>query len=262
MAINSPEVVRFPVMAAKFLHSGIVPEMTKDMLLSKEVKHRDFAEDMRILFREQPVYIDGLQNIPNKGGGLIIVNHPDISVIAPAIFNLPVAIKDTTDRIDFSLLVGIRLRLLGGIDFPGTPQVIDRFFDLYPKNLLQVPGNRDKNNYSEGRKKVKNECIARMAQGHLVTLSPEALISFDGSILPTHIYRLGAGELGMSASILEVPIIPVGIWLEKNKVKVNIGRGFNLSNSEDNKQAVIHMMGEVAEQIPNKLRGPYKLKAK
>lgn len=258
MTKNSPELIRQPLMVAKFIKSEVGLGMAKEMFLSKEVKHRDFCEDMRLLFEEQPIEVEGLENIPKDGGGLIIVNHPDISIIAPAIFTLPVAIKDTISRDDMSILVGIRIKVLGDHDLPGAPTVINKFFDFYPDHLLQVPGNKRNHNYSAGRKVIKNETVARLAKGQLVALSPEALISFDGSILPTNIYRLGAGELGMTASILEVPIIPTGIWLEDNKIKVRVGEGFNLPTNEDPQQAVIHMMGEVAKLIPQKLRGPYK----
>ena len=260
MAINLPEILRFPKMIFGFVQGGVSVPMLGEILFSKSIKPRNFVEDMRLFFKGQEVVIDGIENIPKTGGGLIIINHPNLSIIFPAICKIPIAIKDQLKRDDVALLIGLRLKLIVNIDFPGSAKAIKRFFEFYPDHLLQVPGNRSAPDYETGRQRVKDEIQSRLEGGKLIILSPEASISVSGSLLPTRSYRYGAGEVGVSTSILDVPIIPTGIWLDNNIIKVKIGKPFYLPITSIPKDAVIHMMGQVAKQIPDSLRGPYTIK--
>jgi len=240
-----------------FHQSGILGDLLRDALLYHDPHKRDIVADMKEIFGGLKLNYTGLENIPVRGGGLLVFNHPDVQVIAPAVFSLPAVFERAIGRRDIAVMMGAELPIWGHVYFPGSPWLINRIAGTYPDHFLLVPTSKLRLGYESGRTHARHEAVKRVLDSHLLAFAPEGQIEKDGVILPVEKYRHRAGNIGQAVTLLRGPVIPMGIWQDEAEViQVSIGPEFAVDRH--GRDGSIEMMAHIAAQLPGHLRGPFR----
>jgi len=253
MAI-SPELRRLPKMIEKFSHDGLLQSLIKD-LVTRDLPRRNFPEDMEKMLGDVEYRYNGLENLPTSGG-LLVFNHPEVHIIAPAIFQLAVLQKKMNSLDNLSIVMGGEMPITKDIYLPFSPQLIKRFSQLYPESFILTPTYRYRGDYKSGRQEVSREIINAVRRGRLVCLAPEGQVSVSGRIQPVKVFHYGAGDLGYRINRHGYPIIPMGVWqTEDQTIHLNIGKPLAIFAPYSIGASV--MMQGVAKLMPKELRGPF-----
>lgn len=256
----APELGTIRGIAGKFMSAGLVGEMVSGMVWGDR---RDLIDDARKLVVEyggdEFVRISGLENIHEGQGGLIVINHPNSDVLVPAILNLMVKVYDYGGQKPV-FLMGEEIPMTQTFNkiypVPGSTALIRRFQRLYADNIIPVPVSRSRSDYRVGRAAAFDNAMAILETGGVVFISPEGHVETGNTISPIETFHAGTGRMAIAASMNGVSILPVGIWGEENRVRVQIGAPF-LVEEVDGVEAVRVLMGRIARELPSQFCGPF-----
>jgi 1-acyl-sn-glycerol-3-phosphate acyltransferase len=183
---------------------------------------------------------EGLQNIPQRGPLLIVINHLGDADVPALISSLPFA-PDALAKIEL-------------YDFP----VLGKLIDLYGVIWLHR-GKPDK--------RALRAALECLAEGRVIVIAPEGRYSLTGALEEgTH----GAAFLAYKSG---VPILPIALSgtenenvyshmkrLKRAQVHVRVGETFRLEeNASARREAMSggtrRIMAEIANLLPEKYRG-------
>jgi hypothetical protein len=259
----SPELKLIPSIALKFTRAGLTFEILRDIASGRG---RDLAEDAEKLIKEYErdfdISLSGLSNIPR--GGIITFNHPNNDILLPAVLKLVTEVKKKY-RKEVSIVTASEIMLSANLNekksLPGSGKFIKRLHGLYPKNIISSPTVKSRPDYLSGRAVAARKALRTLKSGNLVAIAPEGHTEINDNISPTHTFHEGAGALAIFASKMGLPIIPVTIWREegiKTKINILVAEPF-LVEEDDGKTAVTEIMRRIAENLPEHLKGPFKM---
>lgn len=252
MGSISPEMRRLPGLIKDFNHDGLLGELLRD--IARGNQRRNFIEDMSVLAERVNSQVEGLENLP-PSGGLVAFNHPEVHIIAPALFSLAIKMAERFGDDRFTVVMGSEMPLTPQIYFPFSPLLIQRFADLYPETFLLVPTYKSRSDYRYLRNRVSSQVVEKIRSNRFVFIAPEGRVGEDGSIQDVSVYRKGYGDLARYITSISKPIIPLGVWLDQDQIKLKIGQPFAVHMP--GRYAAIKTMKAVSEQLPNSLRGPF-----
>jgi 1-acyl-sn-glycerol-3-phosphate acyltransferase len=184
------------------------------------------------------LHVEGRENVPKKGGLLVICNH--------------IASGDPP-------LLGARfprpLHFMAKVEWFKNPVIafLARQFLCFP--VVRHTADRGALRYA----------LARLAQGQAVCIFPEGTRAEDARIHPV---EAGVGFLARRA---RVPVLPVAVWGTENVLPARgihwpkaaechmvFGKPFELPRPDmGNQEAADYMMSKVAEMLPPAYRGEF-----
>ncbi len=189
------------------------------------------------------VTVEGLENVPEKGPGIIIANHtsffegPLFYIIFRPRRTIALAKKELWEK-------------------PGTRAAMTAW--------QSIPVDR-----AGMDMKAIRSCFKVLDDGNFLCIAPEGTRSKDGCL------KQGKPGTTFFASRKGVPLYPVVVWgiremgsnlkkFRRSKVNIRIGRPFLVEKpgggkigSEDRKQMADEMMCRLAELLPEEFRGQY-----
>ena len=185
--------------------------------------------------------VRGKENVPRSGPLIVIANHVHVIDAELIVFGVSRWIIFIAKEELF------RYPLLGPI--------------LRWAQAIKVSRHRDMSMTREMFRQARE----RLAQGAVIGIFPEGKRSYYGKL------QRGKPGLGVLASRMNVPLLPVGIagtekihgrsWLwRRPKITVNIGKPFCLPRATSRQQRKVladRMMGEIAALLPPEYRGVY-----
>lgn len=246
MSSISPELRTVPKIIGQLSSDGVLPEIISDILFQRRTP-RNFLEDAGKIADHNTVAVEGLENIPQTGGVLIVFNHPYLDILLPALMNLAVGIKKEAGREDFTLVMASEFRLSGRQverHFPGSPALFRGLGKLYPDTIILVPQKKSRRDYDSGRSAAAKRIIKALFDNRIVAISPEGQIEKDGSMLDIKDYESGVGRIAKFVIKKGIAIIPVGI--RKNEVsKIILRIGEKMSLQSDDEELLSTIMSEV-----------------
>ena len=256
----APELATIRGIAGKFKSAGLVGEMISGMVRGEK---RNLIEDARRLVAEyggdEFVKVSGLENLPEGSGALIVINHPNSDVLVPAILNLIVKVYDHGGQRPV-FLMGKEIPMTQKFNIiypvPGSGVLIGKFQHLYSDSIIPVPIFRSRMDYRIGRAAAFETAVAILESGGVVFISPEGHVEIKNTISPIETFHAGTGRMAIAASMNGVNTLPVGIWGEENRVRVQIGAPF-LVDEPDGVGAVRVLMERIACELPSQFRGPF-----
>ncbi|MBI2325874.1 1-acyl-sn-glycerol-3-phosphate acyltransferase [Candidatus Collierbacteria bacterium] len=256
----APELGTIRGIVRKFKSAGLVGEMVSGMVHGER---RDLIDDARRLVAEyggaEFVRVSGLENVPEGSGAMIVINHPNSDVLVPAMLNLIVKVYDHGGQKPV-FLMGEEIPMTQTFNsiypVPGSKALISRFQHLYSDNVIPVPIFRSRMDYRSGRAAAFGKAVATLESGGVVFISPEGHVEIGNIISPIETFHAGTGRMAIAASMNGVNILPVGIWGDENRVRVQIGAPF-LVDEPDGVRAVRALMGRIANELPPQFRGPF-----
>lgn len=108
-----------------------------------------------------------------------------------------------------------------------------------------------------GRAVAVRKIMRSFEEKAIVFISPEGHVEADGAISPLDTYHEGSGKLAMFATRMNIPTVPVGVWVDETKrIHASVGKPFFVS-APTPKLASVELMREVANSMPVRLRGPF-----
>jgi 1-acyl-sn-glycerol-3-phosphate acyltransferase len=230
------------------------PAKPKSNSIRSEITHLPAISTQRKIFRKTirsitqvllwlfaDVRVEGLENAPHTGPGLVISNHLGD---ADALLVL------TYSPAQFDWFVKAELR-----DFP----VLGKLIDMY--GVIWV-------HRGQPDRAALRAALQGLEQGRLVALAPEGRESLTGSLEEgTH----GAAYLALKKDIPVYPVTFTGTTnkevfknlrnLKHTKMSITFGPSFTLESGDDRRIAVrsgtLKIMSRLAVQLPPELRGVY-----
>lgn len=256
----SPELGKIPQICRVFFEAKLVAPILGDLLKGGE---RDFYSDAARLLdaygEHLKVQMSGTENILTEKGGLVVFNHPQTSTLLPSLSALMIAIKNEKHRNAF-VVMGSEIPLFGRFNrypVPFSIQLLERFHNMYPHNIISVPTARRRKDYSRGRVLAARHAFSFLMKGDIVMISPEGHVEIGNHISPAETLHSGSGELAILATKNKIPIYPVAIWGEGGSViNVIVGSPFGIT-TPNREEAANDLMRHVADLLPGRLRGPY-----
>lgn len=187
--------------------------------------------------------IEGLENFPREGPGLVVVNHLGDADGPLLVATLPVSL-DALGKIEL-------------YDFP----ILGKLMEWYGTIWLHR-GRPD-------RRAIK-AALDGLAQGRFILIAPEGRYSLTGGLEEG---QHGAAYLAYKAA---VPIIPVAVIgtenahvydhlkrLQRPAVTLRVGRAFRLRQQADRREMIRdgtdQIMEALANLLPEAYRGPYRI---
>ena len=258
----APELATIGGIAGKFKSAGLVGELITGMIRGET--GRDLIDDARRLVAEyggdEYVSISGLENIGERHGGLIVINHPNSDVLLPAILNLMVKVYDHGGHRPV-FLMGEEIPMTQAFNkiypVPGSIALIRRFQHLYSDNIIPVPVSRSRKDYRSGRALAFDGAMSKLESGGIVFISPEGHVEVGNTISPIETFHSGTGRMAIMASAYGINVLPVGILGENGRrIRVQIGKPF-LVEEIDGVEAVRVLMERIAGELPPQFRGPF-----
>lgn len=191
------------------------------------------------ILRRRRVHVTGLQNIPARGGALLVSNH--VGTIDPPLTGALIARTDTHYMAKSEHFARRRVRWL----FRG--------YHAFPV----VRGSADR--------AALRHALALLADGHLVLVYPEGSRSPDGRL------RAAQPGVGFLARHARVPVIPVAVWgtetvvprgtwrIHPGDVHVAFGSAVTLPAVEappraDHRAVAAAVMAAIATMLPDRYR--------
>ncbi len=259
----SPEIKKIPYLYHVFARAGLAGELILDVVRGRT--NRNLVADARRLSAEFGkswlVHVNGVENISEFDGCLMVFNHPNVDILLPAFLRLITEINNVYERKNPVFVMGSEIPIFGRFDrypLPGSPTFLKRFHHVYPNNIISVPTTRMRKDYVEGRVFAARRIIKSLKDGNIVVISPEGHIEINNQISPLSTFHAGSGRLAIIATKHRIPISPVAIWEEnQGTINVEVGRPFYIETS-DSADAVNDLMRHVADLLPDKLRGPFR----
>ena len=256
----SKEVFRLPGIVNKFTKAGLTLEISRDLMLGKNDRNiiTDAEKLLPKFLKEVSINFEGEENL--QASGLIAFNHPSSNVVLPAFLSLIVKVKELTGK-DVSLLMASEITLTSNLNdkipIPGSIFFMKRFHNLYGNKIISSPTVTFRKDYLSGRAVATRKVIKHLHNNEIVAIAPEGHVEINNEISPPESFHEGSGFLARMATKNGQPIIPIGIWKENDVVNLKIGKSVNIL-SEDNVQATKDLMKYIAENLPEKYRGPFK----
>ncbi len=188
------------------------------------------------------VTVEGLENFPQKGPLLIVINHLGDADASAIISTLPV----TPDA-------------LGKIELYDLP-ILGKLIDWYGVIWLH-----------RGRSDIRalRAALDGFAEGRIIAIAPEGRYSVTGAL------EEGSGGAAFLAYKSGVPILPIAVTGTENenvyanlrrfrraRVHVKVGKVFGLTGQAAGRQEAVargtdQIMGALASLLPEKYRGAY-----
>lgn len=259
----APELATIGGIAGKFNRAGLVGEMITGMIRGE--MGRDLVDDARRLVAEyggdEYVRVSGLENIPKGHGGLIVFNHPNSDILFPAVLSLMVKVYDFGGHQPV-FLMGEEIPMTQVFNkinpVPGSITLIRRFQHLYSKNIIGVPVSQSRKDYLSGRSLALGKAMVTLEAGGVVFVSPEGHVEIENTISPVETFHAGTGRMAMRASAIGVGVVPVGIWEQEDrkKIQVQIGGSFVIEGA-GSIGVVRELMERIANELPEQFRGPF-----
>lgn len=241
----SPEIKKLPEAVQQF-PAELVVGLLWSTLVSQ--KPRNFFEDAHNYLKKREINLQGIENIPEKGPGLIAFNHPQIPILIDGMIKLSYEIYNATRREDLSLVIGSEIPVLewfGNGYLPGSPWLLSRLFNLYGEIVIPVPTKKSRKDYRAGRDDAFDSIINYLKQGRLVAYSPEARVELDNNIIDPSLLRKRSGEIAIIATASNIPQIPVRIK-PGDKTSVVVGEPF-FCQAKYPHEAAIEFMSQVGK---------------
>jgi hypothetical protein len=252
----APEVWQLPGIICQFGRSGLLGDLVRATFLGRSLV-RDWAKDGRKLAEVFPAEARGIENIPVKGGCLLLANHPRIDVALVALYQLAASLEEEKNRELVFLMAG-ELALWGDFSFPWLQILLSRYQALYPGTIIPVPTIKSRPGYRSGRLQATERARRALQTGKVVILTPEARTEKGNVILPKDLYRHGAGGLVKEASESGIALVPLAVWTGSGReTMIRVGEPFLVDRTLTNQEVVVEVMGKVAALMPNELRGPF-----
>ena len=191
------------------------------------------------LFAAQ-VRVEGIENVPRKGGGVVVCNH------GPGNDYFPL-----------------------GISLPRMPRIMAKIeiFQWHPiLNYIMTTGGAIPVDRGAGDKEALRTSVEAVRAGELLAMFPEGHRSDDGKLQQA---KTGATRIALEAN---VPVIPVGVinaaagwdnfprFWKRPVVLVRIGKPFVLEGKGGQDRAAVvagtrRIMLSIAELLPYDMRG-------
>lgn len=261
MAI-SPELKYMPRIAATFTKAGLTTEIVRDLVAGN--KTRNLGHDAKRLVKEYEkqltLNICGLENIPD--GGLIAFNHPDNDILLPGMLKVIDSVCEIKNK-DIALVIASEIMLTQKLNdktaIPGSATFMKRMHSMYPNNIISAPTAQGRSDFAIGRALAARRVIRMLEKGSLIAISPEGHAEENNSISPMDTFHEGTGALARLAARLDKPVVPVGLYFQgkRTNITIEIGVPFKTDVATD-KEAVNLIMGNIANILPNYMRGPFK----
>jgi hypothetical protein len=252
----APEVWQAPSLIYQFGRSGLLGDLVRATFLGRSVI-RSWAKDGRALTEVFPAEVVGIEHVPKEGGCLLLANHPRIDVALLAIYQFAARLEQETDRELVFVMAG-ELALWGDFSFPWLQTLLSRYQALYPQTIVPVPTIKSRPGYRSGRLQATERTRQALRTGKTVLLTPEAQTEKGNVILPTDVYRHGAGGLVKEASAGGMALVPLAVWKDPGRAStIRVGEPFLIDRALTNQKVVVAAMGKVAALMPNRLRGPF-----
>ena len=259
----APELATIGGIAGKFKSAGLVGELITGMIRGET--GRDLIDDARRLVAEyggdEYVSISGLENIGEGHGGLIVFNHPNSDILFPAVLNLMIKVYDVGGHKPV-FLMGEEIPMTQAFNkiypVPGSIALIRRFQHLYSDNIIPVPVSRSRKDYRSGRALAFDGAMSKLESGGIVFISPEGHVEVGNTISPIETFHAGTGRMAMRAKAIGVSVVPVGIWEQEDRkrIQVQIGCPFVIEGV-GSIGAVRELMERIAGELPEQFRGPF-----
>lgn len=236
------------------LHNAkVLPGLASAVIFTRR---RDFIEDARKIAKTHPVEISGIEHIPDKGGCLIIFNHPLVSTLMPALMHLVIGISEQTRRSDCHIVMGhikpLSLPFTDNLK-PLGQWLVDQVNNTYPDTFLIVTERT--NETDKRRTLVKAQIQDYLSRGHIVFLSPEGKTVSTGVLSSPDLFRNGSADIAYQASQMNIPLIALGIWRGPTKAHashIKIGEPFAVTAENVNTaKTVLH--DQIASLLPSSL---------
>ena len=259
----SPEIKKIPYLYHVFAKAGLARELISGVVRGET--DRNLAADARRLSAEfdkcRSVSVNGVENISEFGGCLMVFNHANVDILLPAFLRLITEINNVYERKNPVFVMGSEIPIFGRFDrypLPGSLTLLRRFHHIYPNNIISAPTTHMRRDYAEGRVLAARCVIKSLKNGNIVVISPEGHVEIDNQISPLNTFHAGSGQLAIIATRHQIPIKPLALWEENHgTIKVEVGGPF-YTETKDSAEAVNDLMRHVANLLPGNLRGPFR----
>jgi len=252
----APEVWQAPGILYRFGRIGLMGELIQATFMNRH-QLRDWAQDGHRLSEVFPAEVSGLGHVPEEEGCLLVANHPGIHVAFVAMYQFAASLKEARAREIVFPMAG-ELALWGDFCPAYLQTLLSRFQAMYPETIIPVPTVKSRPGYRAGRIRAVERARRALQGGQVVVIHPEAQTETRNVIMPTHIYRHGAGGLLKEASQAAIVQLPLAMWTGPGrKTVIRVGEPFAVDPALTDQAAVIEAMGKVAALMPNELRGPF-----
>ena len=256
----SPELYILPEIAGNFFKTNLGQDVIKSLILGR--KDRDLVTDSKRLLAQFEKYkhieLTGLQNI--NTGCLVAFNHPNMDVLMPTFLDLIVKVNDLGRKLHLVMASEIMIfaRLNDKKALPGSIKFMERFHSMYGGSIISTPTVTSRKDFTAGRVASVRKILEVLKKGDVVAISPEGHIEVDGKISPPETLHDGAGAIARFISKFNIPVVPVGFWGDKNasELYTKIGAPF-FTNGNTDRDRSLQIMGEIANLLPNDLRGHF-----
>lgn len=224
---------------------------------------RDLHKDSQILVRQmnpKPILANtGL--IPEKGPFLVTLNHysrPGFFILWAAL-----AISSALPQTPLWLMTSAWTNRTGGLDHLRTTfskALFKRLAGVY--GLVTMPPMPPTTQEVAERALSIRKLMGKLHENTdtVLCLAPEGM-DFPGGILGKP--YPGTGKMILQISNHLKRILPVGVYEEEGKLVLNFGHPYLLQLPEKmenlDEWAINQVMGKIAAQLPEEMRGPYQL---
>lgn len=224
----------------------------RGLALDLPLRSRSLVDDCRAMVEtiSPPPAVIGVEHVPADGACLLVANHYQrrgLWIAWPgAVITLAIAGRRTrADGVHWLVLGGLRIFQArgSGPEIPFTRRIFRAVARTYGMTALPLDGVNE-------RASALRSWLLALRNGEVVGMFPEGERGRAGALLAPgpaldRFFRL--------VRAMRVPILPVGIWEEDDRLHVSFGSAMFLSDG-DGSDAV---MRAIAVQLPAQIRGRY-----
>jgi acyltransferase-like protein len=224
----------------------------RGLALDLPFRSRSLVDDCRAMVGtiSPPPTVIGVEHIPADGACLLVANHYQrrgLWIAWPgAVITLAIARRRRrADGVHWLVLGGLRIFQSRGLgpEIPFTRRILRAVADTYGMTALPLEGANE-------RASALRSWLRALQNGEVVGMFPEGERGRAGALLTPEpaldrFFRL--------VRVMRVPVLPVGIWEEDDRLHVSLGSAMFLS-AGDGRDAV---MRAIAMQLPAQMRGRY-----
>lgn len=213
---------------------------------------------------QRPPIVRGMRNVPDEGPIVFLLNHyerKDKVWVGWGAIGLTSALARERDTAKLRGMHWVMTDTwadcyLGPIHLNPTylGWILKGFGDVYGITRMpahDLPNHKDQRGRSAS---ALREIFGRLDRGECVAFHPEAG-GFENLIVPPE----GAGRLLTTIGRRDVPMIPVGVFEEDDRLILNIGPAFasGAFRGKDDADAAGVAMHAIAQLVPTRTRGAY-----
>lgn len=218
---------------------GLLGEYAAGVFSNSPVKPRDVYADALRYIEGKNIKSVGAENIPKTGGAMLVFNHPLGDILFAGMFELVRVSKETAKR-NLRVVVGKSSPFnnqLREIISPWLDEKLRIFNIMFSENVIDLSANNGDSVKTVSRKTVVED-------GEILAMAPTGGV--DGERYP----QWGAGEIAISVSEVNLPIIPVAMWRRKGVIYVRIGTKIDVSGL-NKEESADKMVIEISELLPD-----------